>query len=163
MPSVILPPSGGLPDPTAANAPELGFTSTSNRPFLVFDAGTDQKAVWQFRLPDDYVGTPELHVIWGADTATTGNVVWAAEVMKLTPNTDTTDADTDGYDTANTNTDAHDGTTAGRLHTATITLTNEDSMAAGDYVAIRVSRDADNASDTMAGDAFVHAIEFEYA
>ena len=88
MASIPLAILGAMPDPTAANAPQIGFNSGSNRPYLAFDAATDQRAVWTFRLPDDYSSTPELHIQWGADTATTGNVVWATEVMALTTNTD---------------------------------------------------------------------------
>jgi hypothetical protein len=162
MAEIPLPILAASPDPTAANAPTVGFNSGSNRPYLALDAATDQRAVWTLRLPDNFSSGGELNIQWGADTATSGDVVLTAEVMALTPNTDTADAETDSYDTVNSVTDTHLGTTAGRLHEATITLTNADSMAAGDYIAIRIARDADNASDTLAGDVFIHAVSLEY-
>lgn len=152
------------PDPTAANAPTVAFNTGSNRPFLKFDADTDQRATWTLRLPDNYSSGPILNIQWGADTATSGNVDWEVEVMKLDPNTDTADAETDSYDaTPNVGTDTHLGTTAGRLHEIAVSLTNFDSAGAGDYIAIRLYRDADDATnDTMLGDAFLHAASLEY-
>jgi len=44
-----------------------------------------------------------------------------------------------------------------------ITLTNADSVAAGDYVRIAINRDADNGSDTATGDAYLLAVEVREA
>lgn len=148
--------------PDASNPPAVLYT-TANRPYLAFDASTDEKCLWVFRLPDEYSSAPTVEIDWGAASATSDNVVWAVEVMAITPESDTADAATDSFDaTPNTTTDAHLGTTAGRLHTATVTLTNIDSAAAGDYLVLRLSRDADNASDTMTGDAYVHTVTMFY-
>lgn len=156
-----LPITGWLGDPT--NPPGLAFTS-ANRPYLTFDAATDELCVQGFILPDDYVGTPVVEVQWGAASATTGDVVWSAEIMAATPNSDTADHGTDSFGTANTVTDSHLGTTAGRLHEASIALTTDtDSMAAGDSVDIRLRRDADNVSDTLAGDVYVWKVRFTYS
>jgi hypothetical protein len=41
-----------------------------------------------------------------------------------------------------------------------VTLTNDDSMAAADYLRISIARDADNGSDNFAADAYLLAAEF---
>jgi hypothetical protein len=44
-----------------------------------------------------------------------------------------------------------------------ITLTNGDSLAAGDYIRVSVARDADNGSDNFAADAYLLAVEIRDA
>ena len=127
---------------------------------LLFDASTDEIIHKRFRLPTDYSSGATLKLQFSMASATSGNVVWAAEVWAITP-ADAADSDTTSYDTANSVTEAVPGT-AGYLDEASITLTNADSMAAGDLVTIRIRRDADNASDTAAGDAELRAISLEY-
>lgn len=159
MAALELPIRGWEKDATAP--PGLGWDVS--RPYLTFDAATDEIAYFTFDLPADYSSAPVLRVVWSADSATSGNVIFACEVMAYTPETDSADYATDSYDTVNTAAaDSHLGTTAGRLHTHDITLTNADSMAAEDRVTLKFRRDADNASDTLAGDVFVHGLIFEY-
>ncbi|NQT86943.1 hypothetical protein HQ560_09275, partial [bacterium] len=51
------------------------------------------------------------------------------------------------------------GSTAGDLVTATVTLTNKDSVAAGDLVRFGVRRDTDHANDDAVGDIYLAALE----
>jgi hypothetical protein len=66
---------------------------------------------------------------------------------------DTQDVETKALATANTVTDTHLGTTAKRLHTATITITNTDGIAAGDEVYLVLERTGSDA--TIAEDIIV--------
>lgn len=93
-------------------------------------------------------------------SATTGAVYFEASVMAVTDG-DAADINTESYDTANSGNATVPGT-AGYLDEISITLTNADSVAAGDYVKIKINRDANNASDTAAGDAEVVATSLEY-
>ena len=61
--------------------------------------------------------------------------------------------ETDALATETTVTDSHLGTTGQRVHSASITISNLDSLADGDDVALRFGRLGSNGSDTMAGDA----------
>ena len=57
--------------------------------------------------------------------------------------------ETKAFATANTVTDTHLGTTGQRVHNCSITISNLDSIAADDYVALKVYRNASSASDTI--------------
>lgn len=108
-------------------------------------------------------GNLTVKLLWHPDTATTGDVVWGASIAALTPETDTQDIETDAWATENTVTDSALGTTAQRLHTASVTVSNLDSIATGDYFALRVQRLGGNGSDTMSGDAQLVGVVVEYS
>lgn len=132
---------------------------------LAYDASTDEAAFWKLRAMAYGSGNLTLNLAWYADTASTGNVVWEAQIAAITPNTDTQDVETDGLATLNYVQDTHLGTTGQRLHECTITISNLDSLAAGDVVWLRIARDANgtNATDDMAGDAILTLSELTYS
>jgi len=132
---------------------------------LAYDATNDEAAFWTFIAANYGSGNLTVRVFWYADTATTGNVVWEAQIAAITSNTDTQDIETDGLATLNFFQDAHLGTTGQRLHSADITVSNLDSLAAGDHVSLRLARDANgtNATDDMAGDAIVVLVTVSYS
>lgn len=134
-------------------------------PGLAYDATTDEAAFWTFVAAQYGSGNITITVLWYADTGTTGNVVWEAQLSAITANTDTQDIETDGLATLNFVQDTHLGTTNQRLHGAVITLSNLDSLAANDYCTLRVARDANStsATDDMAGDAVVVLITVAYS
>jgi len=129
---------------------------------LAFDAASDEAAFWEWRAINYASGNVTVGIDWYADTATSGNIVWAVQLAAITPDTDTQDVETKTMATANTVTDSHLGTTGQRLHRATVTVSNLDSLAANDAVWIRIARDADNASDTMTGDAILVGATVSY-
>jgi len=159
MSTIILPLLAAAP---GAVPPQLTFVNA--RPRLAFDASTDEYVVFTFRLPDDYSSAAALKVQWSGSTSTTTShtAVWGAEIMALTPETDSVATDSDSYDTINTVSDDILGTTAKRPQECEITLTNNDSMAAGDYISLRFRRDADNGSDDLTEDAWLWALSFVY-
>lgn len=129
-----------------------------------FDA-TGTEAV-QFVLP--YVpaygsGNVTVKILWYADTASSGDVVWGASLACLTPDTDTQDIETDAWATETTATDSHLGTTVQRLHVATVTASNLDSITTGDYLALRIRRKGADGSDTMSGDAQMTGVVMEWS
>lgn len=159
--TIILPLTAAQGDPT--NPPGIAFQSGSNRPYLAFDDSTDELCVWTFRLPENYASALTAKIQWsGSSSTTTSHTVrWAVEVMALTADTDGA-ADADSYDTLNEVDDDILGTTAKRIQEASITLTNADSAAAGDYVAIRLSRNANHANDDLNEDAWLWTVSLEY-
>lgn len=138
----------------AANAPKVHFLS------LDFDPSTDEHCFFIFRLPGDYTSSPVLKIQWIAN-ATANAVVWVCKIGAVTPG----DADTpiehaqaaDNSVTTNVNT-----TEAYRLTESSITLTNADSLAAGDLIMITVFRDATSGSDTCTVDARLISATLEY-
>jgi hypothetical protein len=133
------------------------------RMYLAFDAATDETHEWgQLVAPQGLTGTLTLVIQYYMASGTTGNVVLTGQVEAVTP-ADTLDLDSaSSFDTVNSVTSAVPGT-QGYLASASITLTNADSIAAGDYFRLRVARDADNASDTAAGDCHLLTVEFRDA
>jgi hypothetical protein len=69
---------------------------------------------------------------------------------------------TDSFDTVNATTTATNATAAGRVNTTSITMTNKDSVAAGDICRLRITRNADDGSDTLAEDARLAGVIVEW-
>jgi hypothetical protein len=132
-------------------------------PSLAFDASTEESVYFQFRAASYGSGNLTLKIFWYADTASSGDVIFGAQIAAITPNTDTQDIETDALATAQTVTDTHLGTTGQRLHECSITISNLDSLAADDFVVLKLYRDADAAGDTMTGDALVVDLELSYS
>lgn len=114
-------------------------------PILAFDSATDEGRIFNFRLPRGYGST--ITVVGTFYTsATSGNTVLAAQLAMIS------DADASVtakvYATENSSTVAVPGS-AGTLKAFSITMSNADSAAAGDWGSLAFRRDADNASDTV--------------
>lgn len=130
---------------------------------LAFDAAADEACVAKFRADGYGSGNLTLEIDWYADSASSGDVVWDAAICVITPDTDSQDVETDSFATASSVTDSHLGTTGQRVHRASITISNLDSIAAGDLVHLRIRRVGSNGSDTMTGDAILVFAELTYS
>ena len=160
--TIILPILGAIPDPTLP--PELKFAAGTNRPYWAFDGTASiEKMVWTFRMPVNYASGLVAKIQWSgsASTTTSNTVQWSVFVHALTADVDGA-ADSDSYDSENVVSDDILGTTAKRIQECSLTLTNADSVAAGDYVAIRLVRDYSDAEDDLTEDAWLWAISLEY-
>lgn len=160
--TILLPILAAVGDPTLP--PGLAFASGTNRPYLTFDGTANiEKCIWTFRMPADYASGLTAKIQWsGSASVTTSHTVqWSVFVMALTPDVDGA-ADTDSYDAENVVSDDILGTTAKRIQEASLALTNNDSVAAGDYVAIRLLRDYTDAADDLAEDAWLWGLALEY-
>lgn len=136
----------------SSNFPQLAHSN--GRPILGFDASTNESCTWTFYAPAGLSGALSAKVHWIAASATSGDVIWNVEIEAVTAG-DSTDLDaTTSFDTANSGTTTAPGT-AGYLAVTSITLTNADSVAAGDYVRVRLTRNASAGGDTATGDANV--------
>lgn len=155
--TIILPIAPGNFD--ATNTP--GFAKFNSKPRILFDDTTDEIVHWTFRMPANYSSAPVIKVQYSMASATTGNVVVACEVMAVSDG-DAAAVDSDSYDTINTSSATAVPGTAGYLDEISLSLTNADSVAAGDWVALKFRRDADNASDTASGDLEMVAASLEY-
>lgn len=142
------------------------FGVAKDRDYIAFDASTVEaaKSVW-VAVPQNYAGgTVKVTLYLIAASATSGKFDFDVSVEAVTA-ADAVDLDAgESFDSANSG-DVTVGSTAGHLFTLTITLTNKDSMAAGDYLRIKVERDADDGTnDTATGDAhLLGALLFEEA
>ena len=154
--------------PAATNGAQHAVVAGTNFPVrsLAFDGGSTDESVYFHlgKLPSYGSGNLTLSIEWYADTATSGNVVWGAALAAITPNTDSQDVETDAFATAQTQQDSHLGTVGQRMHSVDLTISNLDSLTAGDDVWMHFYRDAsDTTNDTMVGDAIVTALRLSYS
>jgi hypothetical protein len=144
----------------AANFPQLMLIN--RRPCLAFDPSTDETAYWTGIAPVGFTGAVTVVVHYIMASAITGAVYFQGALEAVTPG-DAVDLDAGtSFDTANSGNGTVPGT-AGYEQSISITMTNADSIAAGDLFRLAINRDADNASDTATGDAYVLAVELQDA
>jgi hypothetical protein len=157
--------AGTLPDTTASVYPEpaaINFGSNDRYPGLVFafaDTSTRIKLGVSFRVPDNYVGTAAIVLIW-AVTVTSGKVVWEFDYTAVA-SAESLDPSADQESTASTGTTVPG--TARLRATETINLTSAN-LAVGDWVQGAIVRDGlDTTNDTAAGVAYLFAAFFQYS
>lgn len=167
MATVYLPPF--TPESAlflATTFPEYAKVNGTNFPVtsLKFDAALDEAAFWKFQALNYGSGNLTVDILWYADTASSGDVVFGAAISAITPNTDSQDVETDGLATENTVTDSHLGTTGQRVHLCSITVSNLDSLANLDLVHMRIRRlGSTSGSDTMSNDACILLVVVSYS
>lgn len=154
--------------PLAAEFPATNFPQlllSNRRPVLAFDAATDETCYWTFVAPVGIVGTWTVVITYAMASATSGAVRFQAAFEAITAGDGAPDTDSaTSIDTANSNGGTVPGT-AGLVQQISITMTNQDSIAAGDYVRLVLNRDADGTSgtDDATGDCYVLAVELRDA
>jgi hypothetical protein len=170
--TILLPVTAAVPpDGSASNAAPafLRAQGTESSPkkhyiYAAFDASTDEHLWWTFRMPTDYAsgGTVKVQATANATSATTARV--GVKIGAVTP----ADADTPlEHATATATTGAWSTNTTEARRLVELSLdcsSNLDSVAAGDFVALLVYRDADGTSgtDDLAVDWELVAVSFEY-
>src|SRR5688572_17209150 len=145
--------SAVLPDGSASNAaPAMQrVKSSASAPGiyalqLAFDASTEEWCCWQFRMPADYASGLTAKCQYKMASATSGGVAWDVRVS-ATSDGDSQDVDAQDFASANVGTATVPGT-AGYLDEVSIALPDADSVAAGDFVVLRVGRAVADAGDT---------------
>src|SRR5687768_405978 len=115
----------------------------NNRPCVDLDAANDESLHVSGLMPAHYAGgTFVVLVHHAASTATSGNVVVTAEMERVGTALDT---DADSFATASTVTTAVSGT-SGIVTVSTVAAVANDSVAAGEWFRLRITRDANNGS-----------------
>lgn len=154
-------PAGAMASRTTSGAAAGTAETTTNKVMvktLDFDASTDEFAQFAIRMPKSWnEGTVTAAFLW-SNASGTGNVVWGLQAVAISDD-DALDA---AFGTAQTVTDSV--TAAGDLmqSAATSAITIAGTPAAGDLVVFQAYRDADNGSDTLAGDARLHGVTLFY-
>ncbi len=145
-------------EPPAANNATLDVRNS--HVLLDFDPDTAEAGVFSDVLPRHYSGQGiTVTVIWLAETATTGNVVWQAAFERAQD--EVTDLDTDSFAAFQSATGAAPALNGSPQYTE-IALTDGaqiDNLAAGERYRLKIQRDATNVGDTMADDAEIIAVE----
>ena len=124
------------------------------------DSSADESAIFVGVIPEAAsLGSGlKVRIIWMATSATSGNVRWGVQFMNLN-----TDLDSDSFDTATEGNGTANGTN-GTPTTTELTVTNIDSLTAGDFFRLKIYREqSDAVNDTMTGDAELIAVEVRSA
>lgn len=154
--------------PLAAEFPSTNFPQlllSNRRPVLAFDASTDETAYWTFVAPQAITGTTTLVLTTAMASATSGTVGVQAQIEAIT-DADATDTDaTTSFDTVNNSASTTVAGTAGYIKQISITMTNQDSITAGDYCRLSINRDADGSAitDSATGDMYLLLAELRDA
>jgi hypothetical protein len=127
---------------------------------LLYDASTEEEALWQFRMPANYSTSPVLKLQYSMASAITGAVAWNAEIMAVSPS-DAAGIGTSSFDAVNVGSGTVAGT-ASFMTEISVTLSSVDSMVAEDLILLKISRDPADAGDTATGDAELLAASIEY-
>ena len=148
--------------PEAAHYPATNFPAlllSNRRPVLAFDASTSETAYWTFIAPQGMTGTWTAVISYAMASATTGGVAFDVAIEALSSG-DAVDTDaTTSFGTVNGGNDSGVPGTAGYMEQLSITLTNDDSIAAADLVRVSIARDVADAADTATGDCYLIACE----
>jgi len=152
----ILTPAGAIV-PSSGGAEQKQTDGTNFSYYtLNFDKDTEENAFWELCLPDDYDGGTILVSIWWKSSATTGNVIFKVQVLGREEG-ETLDSALGSAQSVTDTTPATAGNLAVCAHAAF-----SPGWSAGDYVVIKLARDATNGSDTLAVDAEVIMVVVEY-
>lgn len=146
----VMPPSSSYATLTMRPG---GSTPAESMPVWAFDASSDEYIDYYGVLDSYDGGGLTVTLMWAADTATSGAVMWKAAIRRLQD--DAEDIDTAHSYDFNSVTDTA-ASAAGELSYPNITFTDGadmDSAANGEAFVLRVFRDANDAADTMTGDA----------
>lgn len=149
--------------PLANEPPSADFATLSLRnghPILEFDAASDESAIFTAVLPRSYAGgglTVALHLTDANDTNAAHASYWDVSFERVTAQ----DVDSDSFAAAQSN-HVHPSGTSGIPVTCEIPFTDGaqmDSVAAGELFRLKVTRDANHASDDWANDAQLLVVE----
>ena len=153
---VVFTPLHNQPPSTAAATIDL----RNQHPVLDFDAATDEDAIFGSVLPRNYSGGGlTITLIWMASTAITGAVVWNTAIERHQDDVDDLDADSFAAASAVTATTASASGESAYDTTTHTSGAQMDSLAAGESFRLKVTRDANNVADDMAGDAELLRVE----
>ena len=144
--------------PPASNPAQV--ESVNDRVVLSFLDTVDQTAYWTFQAPFGLTAPLTLVINYFAAVAS-GTIAFKASLEAVTP-TDPLALDVaTSFDTANSSSADTVPATAGYLATMSITLTNNDSIAAGDTVRLSILRDT--VTDSAAGKVYLYTADLRDA
>jgi hypothetical protein len=152
-------PGDGQFKTTTFPGPGISSDASGARPYLAFDAAADEAVYFEW-LALQGITTPLTAVVtYAMASATSGNIIWDVAVECITDG-DALDTDaSESLDTANASSATAVPGTAGYIDQISITLTNNDSVTAGDMVRFRLRRNGSSGSDTATGDAIFLRLE----
>lgn len=162
--TIVLTAGAGWPSTTSGSAgPLKSETSTNHVNVMTLDYSDSNSKLyseWEIVMPPTYTGgTITAKIVWFAPSTSTNSTVWGVAMGAFA---DLTTLDT-AYGTAQETTDAHSSTANQvQITPATGAITIAGSPAANTPVMVRVYRDSNNASDTLAQTASLLEVILTY-
>jgi len=155
--TAVLTAAGSIPASTNGAAKSI-VTGTNHEYYVcAFDKDTDEAIYFDFVVPADYqAGNITVKVYWIAPSATSGAVVWNYATLGV--------GSAEGVDGTLGTVQTKTATTAGvakQLNVTSFDAANP-GWAAGDLAIVKISRDANNGSDSLAEDAQFISAEIQY-
>lgn len=151
----------------SSGVPQFAINQGTNFPVsgLAFDTTTAETAYWKFGPVAYGSGSITCDILWYADTSTTSThgVAWQVALAAITPGTDTTNVETKAFATAQSASTDLGSTDAQKLMKTTVTITNLDSIAAGDEAWLKVTRLVSDSGDDLTGDAILTSVRLAYS
>ena len=165
--AAFLDPRDGISPPGTSSLSVAAYSVRNGHPCMEFpaseeDSTQDDSVDFIFRVPSTFSTSNNLQVdwVWSAEGATSGNVVWIVEVEAFGPAL--IDLESDSFDTAQTVTTATSGTDGNTVESGIQhTVAEFDGVAAGNLVRIRLTRNSNEALDTLAVRAQVFGVSVE--
>lgn len=139
----------------ATNPP--GTAWLNGVPYLTFDGTTDELFKIGFRMP---TGTSTIKIYWkySMASATSNNVAIRIQVTAVP---DGENIITATADTLEASSDSAVPATAGLTKEITHTITNDDSVAAGNYVHLQIGRENATSGTNATGDMYLHTLSLD--
>lgn len=164
---INLPIAGAiLPDGTAYNLPasierQKASGSYGINPHYMaanFDDTQEESIQWSFPMPADYASSPVITIKFKA-LASSGSVQFGIGVAAISNDEDILSKNFNTEDSAYTTVPG----TIGQIQDLVITLTDTDSLTAGDFVILYLKRDALALHDSLVGDCSVVSVILKYS
>ena len=162
--TLVLAAEPGVQDirtPSASNVTFVGGTNGVTISALAFDKDDDEFSVHHSQIPPNFDASSSENVIvtlyWLAETAATANVVWKLEYNAVN--------NAESFDTAFTTDTATAAANTSTDYLVETTFSDTPAnwgFAAGDFLNLHISRDADSGSDTLSSDALLVAVSIKY-
>ncbi len=159
--TIVLPAAAMSPTTTAgcaAAATVEAGTNDVDYKVLDFDQSTEENAFVSFAMPDSWDGGTILASFIWTTAASSGDVIWGAKGRSFAND----DAIDQAYGTAQTVTDTFIAAADVHISAATSAITLAGTPAGGQWVQLKIFRDADAAGDTLNGDARLIAVSIKY-
>ena len=151
-------------EPPSSNAATPSKRGTTDIPVLEFAPGTDETALFGCYMPRNYGGGGVTVTIgWMATDVTVGpdDVRWDVAFKSVTKDAD--DLDTKTFAAVNSVT-SPEASASGETQEAEVAFTDGadmDSVAAGEYYRLKVTRDQDHGDDDLGSDAELLFVEIK--
>jgi hypothetical protein len=144
--------------PTSTNFAQRVELNTAERDIVLAFDGTTAESIISPLMAVQGITTPlSITMLFCFPTATTGSAVFDISLQAVSGGDGVNLATTTSYASVNTSAAINAPASVNNPVSATVTLTNNDSIAELDWVKIKITRNPTNGSDTITSDCYLIA------